>query len=120
MDRERRERRIRSRLDVMLEQRWLSMLEQRWLSEVQGLLDRPLSPDAPAWRALGYSELAAHLRGELGLAEAKEAIIIRTRQYAKPGMERLDPRELHRNQAGHQPPPHECRSGDEWAESSRR
>ncbi|MEM7248105.1 MAG: tRNA (adenosine(37)-N6)-dimethylallyltransferase MiaA [Acidobacteriota bacterium] len=75
LDRERRERRIRARLDVML--------EQGWLTEVQGLLDRSLSADAPAWRALGYSELAAHLRGELGLAEAKEAIIIRTRQYAK-------------------------------------
>ena len=41
-----------------------------------------LSLSATAAQALGYKELLAHLRGELGLSEAVALIKVRTRQFA--------------------------------------
>jgi tRNA dimethylallyltransferase len=35
-----------------------------------------------AGQALGYKEIAAHVRGEVGLDEATEQIVVRTRQFA--------------------------------------
>lgn len=35
-----------------------------------------------AGQALGYKEIAAHLRGDIGLGEAVEQIVVRTRQFA--------------------------------------
>jgi tRNA dimethylallyltransferase len=35
-----------------------------------------------AGQALGYKEIAAHLRGEIGLDEAVDRVIVRTRQFA--------------------------------------
>lgn len=70
-----REGRIRRRVQAML--------EAGWLGEVEGLLARGLRPDARSLRAIGYRELAAHLRGELGFDEAVERIVVATRRYAK-------------------------------------
>lgn len=40
-------------------------------------------PDLPSAKAIGATELIAHIRGTLPLETAKEAILIATRQYAK-------------------------------------
>jgi tRNA dimethylallyltransferase len=65
--------RIRSRLDAML--------SAGWLDEV-GALDG-LPDDAPAWNATGYRALRSVVRGITSLDEARETILIETRQYAK-------------------------------------
>lgn len=59
-----------------------AMLAAGWLAEVAGLVAR-VPPDAPAWQAIGYRELAAVVRGESTLADAEAAIILATRRYAK-------------------------------------
>lgn len=68
-----------ARCNARLEQ----MIQQGALEELQSLLDRQLSPDLPAMRAVGVPELAAHLRGELSLDEALANAQQATRRYAK-------------------------------------
>jgi tRNA dimethylallyltransferase len=58
------------------------MLANGWLPEVEGLAKR-IPPDAPAWKASGYSVMRDHVEGNLDLSSAKERVIIETRQYAK-------------------------------------
>ena len=53
------------------------------LDEVRALLALGLDPALPAMRAHGVPELAAHLRGELSLAEAVRRIELVTGQYTK-------------------------------------
>lgn len=59
------------------------MLADGWADEVRRLLASGLSPSAPAFQAIGYRELAAHLAGEATLEEARERIVRATRRYAK-------------------------------------
>jgi tRNA dimethylallyltransferase len=68
------ESRIATRVD------W--MLKAGWADEVRELM-RAVPPDAPAWKASGYSEIREHVEGRLDLSSARERIIIETRQYAK-------------------------------------
>ncbi len=68
-------RRIELRVD--------EMLAAGWLDEVRSLLKRDVTTDVPAMRAIGYSELAEVLSGTMKIEEAREKIIIGTRQYAK-------------------------------------
>lgn len=75
LDREELDRRIDARVD--------RMVERGFLQEVQELLDAGYSPDDPGMSGTGYREVAAHLRGELSLAEALERMRIQTRQYAR-------------------------------------
>ncbi len=65
--------RIMSRLDAML--------GAGWLDEVRSLDGLP--DDAPAWKATGYRRLRDVVRGITSLNEARENILIETRQYAK-------------------------------------
>ncbi len=65
-----------------IEARVESMIQRGWLDEVR-LLDSQLSDDAPAWKSSGYRVMRSVARGELELSEARERIIIETRQYAK-------------------------------------
>jgi tRNA dimethylallyltransferase len=58
------------------------MLATGWIDEVEEL-SRKVPPDAPAWKASGYSVMRMHVQGDLDLSTAKERIIIETRQYAK-------------------------------------
>ena len=58
------------------------MLTDGWISEVEGLSAK-IAPDAPAWKASGYSVIREHVQGNLDLSSAKERVIIETRQYAK-------------------------------------
>ena len=59
-----------------------AMLRAGWLAEVAALTDT-VPADAIAWKSSGYDALRRHLRGELSLAEARELVLIETRQYAK-------------------------------------
>ena len=59
-----------------------AMLVAGWLAEVAALTER-VPAEAIAWKASGYDALRRHLRGELSLAEARELVVIETRQYAK-------------------------------------
>ncbi|HEY6172477.1 MAG TPA: tRNA (adenosine(37)-N6)-dimethylallyltransferase MiaA, partial [Candidatus Kapabacteria bacterium] len=59
------------------------MLAAGWLDEVRLLLQSGITTDMPAMRAIGYSELAEVIHGTMTIQEAREKIIIGTRQYAK-------------------------------------
>jgi len=69
------ERRVCSRLDAQL--------DAGWLDEVAGLLARPAGLSQTARQALGYAELAAHLRGACALEEAQAQIVRRTLALAR-------------------------------------
>jgi tRNA dimethylallyltransferase len=73
--REKLNERIHARTDVML--------EHGWMREVQALLERGLSEDSKPFDFIGYRELRAVVRGEIGLERAREAIQQATRRYAK-------------------------------------
>jgi tRNA dimethylallyltransferase len=59
-----------------------AMLTAGWLEEVRALA-AVVPPAAPAWTATGYDALRRVVQGEAGIAEARERIIVATRQYAK-------------------------------------
>ncbi len=59
------------------------MVQNGALEEVAAMEARGLSPALPALKALGYRELAAHLRGEITLDQALDAARQETRRYAK-------------------------------------
>jgi tRNA dimethylallyltransferase len=67
--------RIRARTDAML--------EQGWLEEVRGLMRGGLPENAKPFDFIGYRELREVLRGEKKLEEARAAIQLATRRYAK-------------------------------------
>lgn len=58
------------------------MLAAGWLDEVRALA-ASVPPGAPAWSATGYDALRRVVAGEWSLSEAREAVIVATRQYAK-------------------------------------
>ena len=60
-----------------------TMLQSGWLEEVKELLAAGLDETVPAFQAIGYRELASHLRGERPLEEAVADIVQATRRYAK-------------------------------------
>ncbi len=60
-----------------------AMLDGGAVAEAAALAARTLSPDLPILRALGVSELARLAAGEITRAEARERLIVQTRQYAK-------------------------------------
>lgn len=59
-----------------------AMLARGWVDEVRAL-DARVPADAPAWSATGYDLLRDVVRGQRSLDDARQQIIIRTRQYAK-------------------------------------
>jgi len=71
-----------SELASRIEARVDRMLDDGWADEVRELL-RTVPPDAPAWKASGYSVIRDHVEDRLDLLSARERIIIETRQYAK-------------------------------------
>ena len=64
------------------------------VAEVRGLLYGGLSGEEKPFESLGYSQVLAHLRGQIPLEQAMEATEIETRQYAKRQLTwfRRDPR----------------------------
>jgi tRNA dimethylallyltransferase len=81
-------------LRARIEARTRRMLEQGLVEEVTSLLDRGFARVVTASRAIGYLEVAEHLRGRLTLPEAAERIVRRTRELARRQMAwfRRDPR----------------------------
>ena len=71
----------RDEMDRRIEARYRQQIELGFLDEVATLLDTGWSRTAS--QALGYKELAEHLRGELGLDEAIELAVRRTRRFAR-------------------------------------
>ena len=77
-----------------------AMWQSGWPREVEALLAAGVPRSAPAFRAIGYDELAARTAGELTDAEALATIVARTRALAKrqltwlasePGLEPVPP-----------------------------
>ena len=77
---------------IMPERQWVydrcdarfeKMLHDGAVEEVEAMLNRSLSPDLPVMRAIGVSEIAQLIRGELTREEAIAAGGQSTRQYAK-------------------------------------
>lgn len=59
-----------------------AMFAAGWVEEVRSLMET-VPDDAPAWDATGYATVRRLLRGEVAVREARERIVIETRQYAK-------------------------------------
>jgi len=88
------EERIARRIDAMLEGGWPEEVER---------LRADVPAEAPAWKSTGYRQVRALVEGRLSRADAQQAILIETRQYAKrqrtwfrhqlpaAGVARLDP-----------------------------
>ncbi|WP_051217915.1 tRNA (adenosine(37)-N6)-dimethylallyltransferase MiaA [Nocardioides insulae] len=73
----------RPSLDERIARRVDLMLEDGFVAEVERLLDEGLMAGRTASMAIGYREVAAHLRGELTLGEARERTVIATRRFAR-------------------------------------
>jgi tRNA dimethylallyltransferase len=73
----------RAALYARCDQRFARMLEAGGVAEVAALLARDLDPALPVLRAIGVTEIAAHLRGEWTLDEARTRGAQSTRNYAK-------------------------------------
>lgn len=69
-------------LEARIGARLEAMLAAGWLAEVADLLAQ-VPVQAPAWQAIGYRELAAVVREGLPLEQARVAITLATRRYAK-------------------------------------
>ncbi|NQU06430.1 MAG: tRNA (adenosine(37)-N6)-dimethylallyltransferase MiaA [Calditrichaeota bacterium] len=78
--------RPREELHGMIERRIDGMLENGWLDEIETLKEHYCGFDnlPPAvTEALGYRELIRYLKDEISFEEARDLIIISTRQFAK-------------------------------------
>lgn len=73
----------RPTLDARIEQRVDLMFERGLVAEVERLLGEGLADGRTASTAIGYREVAAHLRGELTLDEARERTVVATRRFAR-------------------------------------
>jgi tRNA dimethylallyltransferase len=73
----------RDLLSERIEQRVNQMFENGLVSEVQKLVAAGLLQGRTAQRALGYSQVVAHLQGEISLEAAIEETKRATRQYAR-------------------------------------
>ena len=73
----------RSVLNARIDRRFDAMMGAGACDEVERLAARALDPALPAMRALGVPPLLAHLRGDIGRAEALAQGKLLTRQYAK-------------------------------------
>ena len=69
-------------LTTRIQERTRGMIAAGWVDEVQ-VLQQSVAPDAPAFKALGYREIAAYLDGSCSLETCIETIQIKTRQFAK-------------------------------------
>lgn len=58
------------------------MIAAGWVDEVRRLIET-VPADAPAWNATGYDAMRQVALGTLSLAQARDQVIIATRQYAK-------------------------------------
>ena len=73
----------RSWLHQAIEHRVAQMLSHGWVEEVEELLAQGGHPDWPGFASLGYREVMEHLAGKTTREELLNAIVLKTRQYAK-------------------------------------
>ena len=73
----------RAKLHRRIDARVDAMIERGWLAEVQALLDAGCTPELPAFSSAGYRPLAAHLRGEVSLADVVADAKQATRRLAR-------------------------------------
>jgi tRNA dimethylallyltransferase len=59
------------------------MVREGWVEEVAGLLARGVSPDSPAFQAIGYRQIVQSFEGEWSLDQAIEETVKATRRFAK-------------------------------------
>lgn len=59
------------------------MVSEGWVEEVAGLLARGVSPDSPAFQAIGYRQIVQFFEGEWSLDQAIEETVKATRRFAK-------------------------------------
>jgi tRNA dimethylallyltransferase len=70
---------IYARIDARIQE----MFEAGLVEEVQALLSKGYTPDLPGFSAIGYREVAAFLRGENSLEEAKQQMKRATRVFVR-------------------------------------
>jgi tRNA dimethylallyltransferase len=70
------------RLAARIEHRYDAMVARGWVDEVAALV-RDVDESAPAWKASGYTVMREVVAGHLSSRDARERVIIETRQYAK-------------------------------------
>jgi tRNA dimethylallyltransferase len=73
----------RDALTTRIDARVRSMLEGGWLDEVRSLVERGFGGWLTSTQAIGYAELARHLRGDMTLEAATEATVKRTGNLAR-------------------------------------
>lgn len=73
----------REAMNRRIERRVDAMFEAGWVREAEALLDAGYPESLHAFKAIGYREIFALLRGERSEAETRELIKTRTRQFAK-------------------------------------
>lgn len=73
----------RDQLVARIDARVDAMFDQGLVDEVKGLLNRGFESALTAASAIGYKEIVAALHGRCSLDEAREAIKVATRRYAK-------------------------------------
>jgi tRNA dimethylallyltransferase len=73
----------RDELDGRIEVRYRAQVDAGFVDEVRDLLDRPGGLSRTASQALGYKEIAEHVRGRCSLDEALTTAIARTRRFAR-------------------------------------
>lgn len=71
------------RLDARIRDRFEAMVVQGAVEECRRFRASGIDPAAPAARALGASQLIAHLDGAMTLPQAVSSAVVATRQYAK-------------------------------------
>lgn len=73
----------REDLYIRIDDRVDEMMKRGLVDEVKGLLDRGYSPALPAMSGLGYKQIAAYLKGEMTLDEARQRIKFETHRFAR-------------------------------------
>ena len=71
----------RALLAQRVRDRYAEQMDAGFLDEVRAVVERPEGVSRTAAQALGYRELAAHLRGERSLEDSLALAIDRTRQF---------------------------------------
>lgn len=70
-------------LDQRIARRTTAMFDAGFVNEVRDLLAEGVPEDAPGFDSIGYREVVAHLRGDLSLEQAIEAVAHATRRFAR-------------------------------------
>ena len=73
----------RPALDERIERRVDIQLAAGWVDEVRALLAAGYSPSLSSFHSIGYREIAAHIEGQMPGDEMRQAIVSKTRRFAR-------------------------------------